>query len=1557
MAHSNYKVLTDVDLSNNQLLNVSRIENTEEASKSLFIKTNENTTLEAANLTGNVATGTTSLTTKNSEVTVTGTAIEKITTSKTTTVATSTTETIDSTGINIETPSQTVVATASSKVESPEVTLVTGTPEGTGTNKQAKITLTKTAGIDNSAVTTSAKVVAVDANVTGGSIIQTAPTSTYKADNDNRLDLTTGSAKIASGTESILLSESASTTIASSSLVANATRVEVKENTTTSIKASNSVSVGVGSGDPSPTTIGATASDVAIKSNKVTITGESATEAIKLVAGSTSVSVLPQQVKLDSDGKLFLESDEGVAIKDLKSATITAPIVSEKASTRSEVKSPSITLVTGPFPDSDSTKQASLTLTKTSNTDNSKVDISAKTVAVDANVTGGSITQTAPTSTYKTSEDNKIVLDNTGITLTNNSEVAKLGNGMTSVAGTELNVTTTTVNINHTGTNTISANDIHLHTKGNNPASSLDISSGETTLKSPKVTLNGTGSEGVMVKSGDNSSSIAVKSTTVKIDSKGTLDVSANGNVSVDNPGFTIDIDTKDVLEKATVSSTVRSPKITLVTGTPEGSGNNKQAKIALTKTPGTDDSAINSSAKTVEVTATGSITQTAPTSIYKADDNNKLELGTGSVKITSGTETITLAKAKDGTAAKTTISSGDLVASATKVTVENNTTTSVTSSGSVTVTTRSSDGESSITTKPVKIGLESKEVSLAASVTENNVEKSSSITLSPAASAEEIALSLNTDKNLKISSVKGATIEDNKSIDLKAPDVTETASNSANIYSGNIKLWSDAKDSATEKITLSNTGHTISITANNAGVDIEGNTPSTVTVKGTEFKVSSGKSTFTENSKFNKNVEIVGDLTTKNMSGEAATLNSLDVTATTTVNGTLSTGTARFTSVNGVDATLKQTLTVEGETTVGEGGATIGTLTVNDGATLTAEAGMTAKKAVTVDGTTKVNVTATVGVLTVSNGETLKAQKGLTSNELVEVAGKTTVNETATVGNLSVPNGQTFTAEKGVLANESVTVNNTTTAGTLDVTGTLAANSGLTSKGLVSVENKSSDPTALTVNNTATTGILTVGGTLKTTTGGVTSAGLVEIVGKSPDGKSLTVNDTATTGILTVGGTLKTTTGGVTSAGLVDILNTSNRDKALTVGDIATTGTLTVAGDLKTTTNGVTSAGLVSIENKKSAATALTVSDTATTNTLTVTGDLGAGKGLKSVGLVSIENKKSAATALTVSNTTTTGTLTVAGDLSAGKGLKSAGLVDITGESADGKSLTVSGTATTGTLTISDSTLEAKGGLTATGKVSVGSLTASTAAVSNLSIPSTSTLEATTKMTSGTVTVTGETRISTITGTGSLDIPATLTATNGGTAGSVNVPNIEIKTVMGEGFLKIPEAKTLEAVNGGKATTKFEPANIEIKNVMGEGFLKIPETATLEAVKGGKATEKFEPANVKIATVTGEGSLTIPGNQTLTAMKGGTINGSMTIGKSNSTSTNLELYGNATIGTSGTSGTTLLSYAEIDARSTLAVAEKATFKKNAEIAEDLNLGGVTIRWDSTLGALTFSKG
>lgn len=843
------------------------------------------------------------------------------------------------------------------------------------------------------------------------------------------------------------------------------------------------------------------------------------------------------------------------------------------------------------------------------------------------------------------------------------------------------------------------------------------IINGKTSLKTgtSEVVVTNTATENIT-----NSKTTIVATTTTEI---------------IDSFGINIKTPSQTVL--ASGKSETISPSVTFATGPLDPDDRSERASITLTKVADNNKGPkVATSAKTIAVDATDTITQTAPTSTYRADekDVNSLKLTTDDVKLKSDNETITLTKAKDRAAAKTEIHSNNLVVNATAVEVKENTTTSVTSSESVTVKAESSGNKSIIATTPTDMGLESGQVSLTASVTENSVEKSSRIALFPAASAEETALVLSTDKNLKINSVSGATIGDDASIALKVPSVTETADNSSiSLSSGRVVIKNTAGDVASESITLDHGNRKISIAANDAGVDIEGNASSTVTVKGTEFKVSSGKSTFTENSKFNKNVEIVGNLTTKNMSGEAAKLDSLDVKATTTVSGTLSTGTAIFTSINGADATLKQKLTVEGETTVGEGGATIGALTVNDGATLTAEAGMTAKKAVTVDGTTKVNGTAIVEALEVVN--------------------------------------------------------------------------------------------------------------------------------------------------------------------------------------------------------------------------------TATTNTLTVTEDLGAGKGLKSAGLVSIENKKSAATALTVSDTATTSTLTVTGDLGAEKGLKSAGLVDITGEDPDGKSLIVSSTATTGTLTISDSTLEARGGLTATGKVSVGSLTASTAAVSNLSIPSTSTLEATTKMTSGTVTVTGETRISTITGTGSLDIPATLTATNGGTAGSVNVPNIEIKTVMGDGFLEIPPTGTLIADKGGKATTKFEPANIEIKNVIGDGFLKIPETTTLEAVKGGMATEKFEPANVEIKTVTGDGSLKIPDGQTLTAMKGGTINGSMTIGKEGSAATNLMIYGSATIGTAGDNDTTLMSEAKIVANKTLAVTGAATFNSGVGVTGGLVLDGVTLKWDSTLGALTFSKG
>ena len=226
MAHSNYKVLTDVDLSNNSLLNVSNITNTEEASKSLSIETKGNTTLNAASLTS-IINGEASLETGTSRVTVKSTATETITTSKTTTVATTTTETIDSTGIAVSTPSQTVKATNSSKVESPSITLVTGTPEGDGTNKQAKITLAKTDGVDDSAMTASAKEVTIDATK---SITQIAPTSTYKTSNSNKIILNSEGITLNNVSETVKLGSN-QTSISGTKLYVDASAVSISNST------------------------------------------------------------------------------------------------------------------------------------------------------------------------------------------------------------------------------------------------------------------------------------------------------------------------------------------------------------------------------------------------------------------------------------------------------------------------------------------------------------------------------------------------------------------------------------------------------------------------------------------------------------------------------------------------------------------------------------------------------------------------------------------------------------------------------------------------------------------------------------------------------------------------------------------------------------------------------------------------------------------------------------------------------------------------------------------------------------------------------------------------------------------------------------------------------------------------------------------------------------------------------------------------------------------------------------------------------------------------------
>ena len=1004
MAHSNYKVLTDVDLSNNSLLNVSNITNTEEASKSLSIETKGNTTLNAASLTSTVN-GETSLETGTSRVTVKGTATETITTSRTTTVATTTTETIDSAGVKVSTPSQTIIATGSSKVESPSITLVTGSPEGDGTNKQAKIVLTKSASKDDSAIAVSARKVTVDAT--------------------------------------------------------------------------------------------------------------------------------------------------------------------------------------------------------------------------------NSITQTAPESTYQTTDKyRKISLGSTDITLTNKSETVKLESNQTSISGTKLHVDAGAVNINNSTTDITSTSGVTAKTDA---GSELKILTDGTTLKSPEITLNGTGNNGVTIKSGDtNSSSIIIKNTSVNIDSKDILSISADKGITLSDEK-SVGIIAPSISETA-ANGTIGNTAGTITLTTDKLSGVNAGAS---TLTIDGKNSTLNTSDSTVTA---ASITQTAPVSVYKADSNNSLELGTGSVKIKSGEEAVTLTKSGDAIAANTKINSSDLTITAAKMNVTGNTTTSITSSTSITAKATSGDGTSTITTKPSKIELTSKETLLATSVNKDGKVKNSSIALSPANA--ESSLALTTDGKLNITSTSGAKVADGTSLTLTAPKIVETASNSISLSSSSINLQ-NAETSATKTIALNNTK--ISIAADNAKVDIAGNnsnTPDTVTVSGAEFKVSSGKSTFTENSKFDKNVEIVGNLTTHNMDGEAAELNSLNVSATTTVTGDLTTETAKLTS------------------------ATATSLTAKD----------------------------------------------------------------------------------------------------------LEARSRLTASGLVSID------------------------------------------GTDGSGKSLTVSKTAS----------------------VD--------------------NLTVKGELKTETGGITSAGSVVIQNNGSAAESLKV--------------------------------------------------------------------------------------------------------------------ANTAEVKNLSVPG-GVLKASSGMTSkGAVTVTGTTGVGTITGTGSLNIPGTavLEATNGGTTGSVGVTETTIHTIKGGGSLEIPASSKLAvATNSNSTSSTIAVTNTEIATIKGGGSLEIPASSKLTINNGGSSgtstTGKFTPTDIKINTIEGNGCLVVPGGKTLTASNGGTINGSMTIGESNSTTTNLKLYGNATIGTSGSNSTTLTSHAKIQANSTLTVEKDATFKSNstvngnAEVKGTFTLSEVVIKWDSALGALTFSRG
>ena len=540
--------------------------------------------------------------------------------------------------------------------------------------------------------------------------------------------------------------------------------------------------------------------------------------------------------------------------------------------------------------------------------------------------------------------------------------------------------------------------------------------SGNTTLEVANLTGNvATGKTSLTTKN----SEVTVTGTAIEtITTSKTTTVATSTTETIDSTGINIETPSQTVV--ATASSKVESPGITLVTGTPEGTGTNKQAKISLTKKANTDNSKVDISAKTVAVDATDTITQTAPASVYKSNDNNSLTLDTSSVELKSTNEKITL------DSSKTTVSGTRFEIKTPTVDV-NNSTTTITSSTKI----ESKVGVTTETLTPESASLSSKNVSLTATESKNT----SSIEATPS------SLALNTSGTFSASSKTGAAIEDKKSIGLTAPAITGTASDSANIYSGKINLQ-NTKTSPTEKIVLDNGAHNIAATAGSASVSITGNNANTVVVNGAEFKVSSSKSTFDNNSTFSKNVNIVGDLTTRDMTGEAAKLNSLDVKATTTVGGNLTTsGNVQLASINGADATLESLLTVDGTTDV-HGNATVGEFKVADGKTLTANNGATSTGAVSVKGTTTVNGTATVGILKVADGKTLTASNGMTSTGAVSVGGTTGVTANANVGALTVPAGETLTANDGLTSTGIVSVGGTTNVSGNTSTGTLTVRS-----------------------------------------------------------------------------------------------------------------------------------------------------------------------------------------------------------------------------------------------------------------------------------------------------------------------------------------------------------------------------------------------------------------------------------------------------------------------------------------------------------------------------------
>ncbi len=991
--------------------------------------------------------------------------------------------------------------------------------------------------------------------------------------------------------------------------------------------------------------------------------------------------------------------------------------------------------------------------------------ITAKKYTVDADVAGGTITQTAPTSTYKADSSNKIELNTSGIAITSGDEVVQLnkGNttGSTAVTSEDLQLHATKLTVDRNASIT-SASSGTVTFKSNNSGDSTSSSGSTATLTNAKATIvapsvviegkDNTTSEGCQVQAKVGSTSITVAPQDIKLDSDGTLHFESDGNAEIKttDTGSSITLDTENLVEKATTSSSVISPSIKLVTESSEGTGVNKQAKIALTKTVGADNSKIDISAKTVEVDTTDSITQTAPTSIYKADSSNQLSLTTSSVEIkSSDAEIFKLTKAVGSTPSSTDLTSKNLNLHAGAINVNDNASITSVSKGAVTIKSNStgkSDNESDTT-----LTLNNTTASLTApivSITSNSDTETADVNRKIAAKVGGTSATIKTtDINLtsagttEISSTGNTTIKTTgagTTLKLDTENLVESAA-TMRLYSGDTVLQPSNSDD-TKQISLK--GNTATVKADSASVTAVGGASNTVTIAGTKLTVGSGSSTFTNNATFDKNVTVTGDLTTANMTGEAATLNSLDVKATTTVNGKLSTGNLTLEDVKGTSADLKKKLTVDEETHV------------------------------------------------------------------------------------------TKTAE----------------VGTLTITGDLTARNGLESTGKVTISNKENVDTSLSVSNTASAGSLTVAKELKTNSG-LFSTGKVSVNGKDISGVSVTVKNTAETGTLKVANELKAD-GGLTSTGKVAIQNTGS----------------------------------------SSSSTSLTVNKTASTDNLTVKGTLTASSGLTSAGAVKIEKASGVENALTVNTSATTSTLTVNGELAANSGMTS----------------------------------------------------------------------------NGKVTVSGTTDITILTGAGSLTIPPnqTLEATNGGTTGSIDVSKVAINTVTGLGSLDIPSGKTLKAdtVAGStaKVTGDFTPTNIDVNTVTGLGSIEVADNKTLKidpaSSNEAMVTGNFTPTNISVGTVKGNGSISISSGKTLTVNSNGTVNGSMIVGKSDSTATNMSINGTLTVGANGSAATSLTSRVPIVAESTLEVTDKATFNTTVEAKNNLVINGVTIAWDSTLGALTFSR-